>query len=182
MRGPTVFPVLLLAVGGVVWGAIGEGQRIGKPHPTVFAPDRNNLGFEGAGPPSDAVLDALLKTKEATADSNALEGRSRETLRQMFEVVKVDLGDRNEMDYVALGNGPMTGADCFWFWIVRVRQGQADVLLFSNGLSLVLRKHTTNGYRDIEGDWATASFIGETLYRYNGSVYRLEWEHTKENN
>jgi hypothetical protein len=181
MRGLTVFLVLLLTVGCVVSGAAEEAQRIGKSNPTVFAPDRNNLGFEGARSPSDEVLDALLKTNEVTADSYALEGRGREALRQMFEVVQVDLGDRNEMDYVVLGKGPMTGADCFWFWIVRDRQGQADVLLFSNGLSLALRKHTTNGYRDIEGGWATAGFIGETLFRYDGSVYKLGWEHTKEN-
>ena len=132
-------------------------------------------------PPSDVVLDALLKTPEAVEMKEELSNRDRESLRSLFEVVRVNLVENGEKDFLALGEGPMTGADCFWFWLVRVRKGKADVLLFSNGLSFRLRTQKTNQYKNIEVDWATARFIGWQLYRYNGSVYRLGAEHTKEN-
>ena len=74
----------------------------------------------------------------------------------------------------------MIGADCEWFWIVRVRHGVAEVLLFSNGLALELRKHGTNGYRDIHVSWATAAYIGERSYSYDGSAYKLVREQAKE--
>jgi hypothetical protein len=181
MRPFAVFLVLLLGFGATAGNAAVMTGQNGNSRPTVFEPEDKNLDFENAKSPSDAVLNALLKTEEVTGDPKALEGRSREALRQMFEVVSIDLGNHNETDYVVLGKGPMIGADCYWFWIVRDRQGRGEVLLFSNGLSLALRKHATNGYRDIESDWATAGFVGQRLYRYNGSVYKLEWEHTKEN-
>ena len=161
-----------------------RGQTRNNPlrtEPSSFAPDDENRGFENAQPPSDVVLDAFLKTPEAVEMHEELSNRDRESLRSLFEVVRVDLGDSGEKGFVALGKGPITGADCFWFWIVRARQGKAEVLLFSNGLSLSLRKQMTNHYRNIEVDWATAAFIGSKFYHYNGSVYQLDKEHTKEN-
>ncbi|MGA2673358.1 MAG: hypothetical protein ABSE99_09020 [Terracidiphilus sp.] len=161
---------------------IAEAQaNTAKSVPSVFEPDDQNRGFEEAKHPSDVVLDALLKTPEAVKIHDELSHRDRESLRSLFEVVRVDLGESGEKGFVALGQGPMTGADCFWFWIVRASKGKAEVLLFSNGLSLSLRKQMTNHYRNIEVDWATAAFIGSRLYRYNGSVYQLDKELTKEN-
>jgi hypothetical protein len=162
------------------WVAAQKNARFDSD-PTFFDPDYNNQGLESARPPSDIVLDVVLKRVEADKMSGEIEGFSREQKRALFEVVRVDLGPTSEEDYVVHGKPPMTGADCEWFWIVRVHQGKAEVLLFSNGLSLVLRRHATNGYRDIEGNWATAAFIGERLYRYDGSLYKLEWEHSREN-
>jgi hypothetical protein len=132
-------------------------------------------------PPSDLVLNALLNTREAIDARKDLEGRSREKLRSLFKVVRVDLGPEHEKDYVALGSDPLSGADCFWFWIVRVRDGRAKVLLFSNGLTLTLRKSKTNGYSDIRGDWATAAYIGGELFKCDGSAYKTAWKQTKEN-
>jgi len=152
-----------------------------KSTPSVFEPDYQNRGFEEAQPPSDVVLNALLKTPEAVEMHNELSHRDRESLGSLFRVVAVDLGESGERGFIVLGNDPMSGADCFWFWIVRTSQGKAEVLLFSNGLSLSLKRRTTNGYKDIEVDWATAAFIGSRLYRYDGSVYRLDKEQTKGN-
>jgi hypothetical protein len=179
-RASVVATVLLGAVLIPTTFAAQEEAHLGD-RPTVFNPELNNQGLKDAHPPSDIILDALLKKVEADKMSGEIEGFGREQKRSLFEVVRVDLGPTSEEDYVVHGKPPMIGVDCEWFWIVRVGHGKAEVLLFSNGLSLALRKHATNGYRDIESDWATAGFIGQRLYRYGGSVYKLEWEHTKEN-
>jgi hypothetical protein len=42
-----------------------EAHRITQP--SYFAPDEENRGFDASDPPSDTVLDALLKTPEAWA-------------------------------------------------------------------------------------------------------------------
>jgi hypothetical protein len=152
-----------------------------KSPPSLFQPEDENRGFEGAAPPSDVVLDALLRTPEAVDMRDELSHRDRESLRGLFEVVRVDLGKTGEQDFVALGKGQMTGADCFWFWIVGIRRHKAEVLLFSNGLSLSLQEEMANRYRNIEVEWATAAFVGTRFYRYDGSVYRLYREHTKGN-
>jgi hypothetical protein len=176
----SIAAALLCIVSMPGWIAAQKNAR-SDSDPTFFNPDYNNQGLENARPPSDIVLDVLLKRVEADEMSGEIEGFGREQKRALFEVVRVDLGPTSEEDYVVHGKPPMIGADCEWFWIVRVRQGKAEVILFSNGLSLALRKHATNGYRDIESDWGTAGFIGERLYSYSGSIYKLEWEHSKEN-
>ncbi len=146
---------------------------VSAEHPTVFAPDDENRGFEDAALPSDLVLDALLNSAEAkdAETREVLSKYNRESLRKLFQVVRVDISDRNEEDYIALGSGPMTGADNSWFWIVQTNQGKAQVLLFTNGLTVRILHRKTNGYRDIEEVWGGNAGIITRLYRYNGSEY-----------
>jgi hypothetical protein len=173
---------LLMVTGRVHRADAQNGPGAAKQEPSLFYPDNEKLGFEHARPPSDLVLDALLKTKEARQVKVQLEGYDRDGLRDLFEVVLVDLGPSGDEDYVAHGKKrPMIGADNDWFWIVRVQRGKANVILFSNGWSLRLLERKTNGFRDIERAYGTAAFSGETLYRFNGSVYDIAWDHTREN-
>ena len=139
--------------------------------PNYFAPDRENEGFAHAQRPSDEVLDALLATNEARESASDLRALSREKLRGLFQVVRIKLNEE-EQDFLAQGAGPLTGADCYWFWIVRVKDGQAKVLLFVNGLAVTILPHTTNGYFDIRGDWATAAFSGMGVFQYDGTAYK----------
>lgn len=145
-----------------------------------FCPDCEDQGFANAQQPSDAVLDGLLATNEVKESNSDLQGLSREKLRSLFRVVPIRLGNGNEQDFLAQGQGKLTGADCYWFWIVRVRDGRARVLLFTNGLAVTILKHTTSGYSDIRGDWATAAFTGMGVYRYDGHAYRLALKQTRE--
>jgi hypothetical protein len=140
--------------------------------PSYFAPDREDRGFAHAQQPSDEVLNALLATDEVKESAAALQGFNREKLHSLFRVVRVRLNGENEQDFLAQGMGKLTGADCYWFWIVQVNDGQAKALLFTNGLTVTILRHTTNGYRDIRGDWATASFIGMEVFQYDGRGYK----------
>ena len=159
----------------------GQATRGNTPKgPSSFAPDGEDSGLENAQPPSDAVLDALLKTSEANEAKDDLAVLSRDQMRDLFKVVKVHLKGAVEADYVVLGSGPLSGADCFWFWIVRERQGKAKVLLFENPLKLELSKRRTNGYRDIRSSWCSAAFCHDRLFRYSADRYRLVYQHDTE--
>jgi len=175
--------VVLIAMLGIAYIAVSIAAQTTErsaSRPTFFEPDDQNRGLENARPPSDAILDALLKRIEADELNDEIESLSREQKRALFEVVRVNLGPAAEEGYVVHGKPPMIGADCEWFWIVRVRKGKAAVILFSNGLALELRRQVVNGYRDIGVSWPTAAYIGDRLYRYDGSGYKLLHEQTKE--
>ncbi|MFC5865569.1 hypothetical protein ACFPT7_24905 [Acidicapsa dinghuensis] len=146
--------------------------------PSYFAPDDENAGFDDAEPPPDAVLDTLLTRPEVAETADELQNKDRGSLRKLFQTVRVNLGKADEDDYVVLGTFPMSGGDCNWFWVVRTRQGKGETILFAPGLSLLLQKRLTNGYRDIKQSGGTAAFRSERLYRYNGIAYRLLRERT----
>ena len=142
---------LLMVIDRVPCADARNGPQGADPKPSFFYPDNEKRGFENAKPPSDLVLDALLGTREAREMNSELEGYDRDRLRDLFEVVLVNLGPAGDEDYVAHGKTlPMMGADNDWFWIVRVEQGKANVILFSNGWSLRLLARKTNEFRDIE--------------------------------
>jgi hypothetical protein len=168
-----------------VFAAVGfvHGQTRHKPlqaGPSSFYPDDEDRGFKDAQPPSDAVLDALLKTPEADEMREELEKLDREDLRSLFSVVKAHLKNSNEIDEVVIGKDPMSGADNDWFWIVRVMGGHAQILLFANGNGIDFLRTRTNGYREIESVWYSAAGYSITrLYRYDGTVYKLARERTR---
>ena len=162
---------------------LAKGQTTNGPHkaePSTFYPDDELKGFEDAQPPSDPVLDALLKTPEAQENSDRLQRLDREKLRGLFLVVKIHLRNSVETDEVVLGKFPMTGADCDWFWIVRDMGDHAKVLLFDNAYGVYLLRSRTNGYREIASYWSSAAGYSITrLYRYDGTSYKLAYEHTR---
>jgi hypothetical protein len=154
-------------------------QEAHKSEPSTFYPDDENRGFDEATLPSNTVLDALLKTHEAKENWDRLKTLDRERLRKLFLVSKVHLAESGETDEVVLGSDPMSGADCYWFWIVRDKGERARVLLFTNNYGIDLLNTRTNGYREIRGVWSSAAGYSITrLYRYDGSRYRLAYERT----
>jgi hypothetical protein len=181
MRQSVVWPALLLAI--ICFAGVLAAQNTGKTSsefPRYFNPEDEDRGFAHAGPPSDAVLNALLEAEEVKASTSDLEGLSREELRKRFRAVRISLSSEQEQDYLAQGLGKLTGADCDWFWIIRVKRGRAQLLLFVNGLSVTVLQHMTNGYSDIRGDWATAGYTGMGIFRYDGHVYRRALQRTAE--
>jgi hypothetical protein len=48
-----------------------------------------------------------------------LAGFDREKLRSLFQIVPIHLGLPTDTDYIAMGRVPLSGADSFWFWLVR---------------------------------------------------------------
>jgi len=159
-----------------------QPPRRAVQHPRLFAPEDNNLGFENAAPPSDVVLDALLGTQEAKDASDDLEILDRESERKLFATVRINLRSAKEEDYIALGDGPLSGADHHWFWIVRASQGKAEVLLFTGGLAVEILPRRTNGYHDVKESWGGNSGFGSRLYQYTGTTYKLakeRWQDAK---
>lgn len=155
-----------------------QNKRPQQTRPTVFAPEMET-GFENAKPPSDAVLDALMKSPEVAETGDDDKKPDRESMRKSFQAVRVDLGATNEEDYVVLGGGDYTGADCNWFWIVRVKQGNGQVLLFTGGLVVEILHQRTKGYHDIEESWGGNSGSVTRIFRYNGATYELASEHSE---
>jgi hypothetical protein len=142
-----------------------------QTEPSIFYPDDGNRGFDGAHPPSKSVLDALLKTPEAKENWNRLQKLTREELQQLFIVIRVHLKDSDETDEVVLGKDPMSGADCDWFWIVRDKGDQAQVLLFENTYGVYLLKSRTNGYRDIRSVGVAGGMTYTNIFHYDGQRY-----------
>lgn len=162
----------------ILWQA--SAQQASKG-PTFFSPDYvENDPFKHALPPTDDVLNALLKTPQALQAADALAKLDREELRKTFSVVKVHLSDSTEDDEVVLGSDPMSGADNDWFWIVRRLPDRAQVVLFANGLSLELLDTRTLGYKNIRTSWGAASGLTITcIYQYDGTRYQLAHKYTK---
>jgi hypothetical protein len=137
------------------------------------------VGFENARLPSDVVLDALMKSPEVTETGDDDKKPDRESMRKSFQVVPVDLRGADEEDYVVLGGGDYTGADCHWFWIVRVKQGKGQVLLYTPGLMIEILRRKTNGYHNIRESWGGNSGSVTRIFKYTGATYKLASEHSE---
>ena len=171
--------ICILMVSACAWLAVrsitAQTKKISSSEPSVFSPEEgDNSVFHNAPLPSDAVLDALLKTPEARESADELQKLRREEQRNLFRVVEVHLAKQDEVHWIVSGSGPMSGADNDWFWVVREKGNQAEVLLFANGLVLSTLKSRTNDYKDIETSWSGASGpVITLLYQYDGKQYKL---------
>jgi hypothetical protein len=162
----------LLNIVAIFWADAQKPPHSLNARPIVFVPDDGNRGFENAKPPSDAVLNALLATSQAKDAHNELSGLNREDLRNLFEIVRVNLGPATEEDYVVHGRSlPMRGAENDWFWIVRDRRDHAKIILFANGYSLELLKTMTSGYKDIRTVWSAPAYTLTDMYHFDGVRY-----------
>jgi len=173
-RASIIIVAVMISIGALPAAYAQQSSGAGSKRPTVFAPDDENRGFQDAVLPSDAVLDALLSTEEAKNASEDFNSLDREGKRKCFSVVRIDLASEKDESYIANGNcAGLNGANNFWLWIVHVAQGKARILLFTNGLTVTIQPHMTNGYRDIKEAWGGNTGWGTRTYRYNGSEYKL---------
>jgi mRNA-degrading endonuclease RelE of RelBE toxin-antitoxin system len=136
--------------------------------------------FQSARPPTNVVLDVLLKTPGAKDVSAELEKLDREEQRKLFRAVRVHLSETDPTDYLVVGSYPMSGADNDWFWLVRQTQNRAQVILDAGGNCLDLLRTRSSGYRDIRTVWSAASGLTITrIYHYDGNRYQLVHRYTK---
>ena len=120
------------------------------------------------------VMDALLRDKSTAYARELRKEQPDADIHQFFRYTTVHLGPDNEVDYLVNGLFPLTGADCAWYWIVVVRDGRARVVLWTNGASVEILTHRSNGHADRKTQWLAASGWGEEqLYRFNGKRYLL---------
>jgi hypothetical protein len=167
----------------IVWiavsAAMAQSAKQAQREPSIFSPEYGDENvFHNAPLPSDAVLDALLNTKEAKGSADELNKLGRDEKRKLFRAVKVHLAKQDEVDWVVSGSGPMTGGDNDWFWVIRDKGDHPEVLLFANGLALDTLRSRTNGYKDIETSWNAASgYVIDNTYQYDGNRYKLVRTH-----
>jgi hypothetical protein len=92
-----------------------------------------------------------------------------------FTAAYVHLGPFGERDLLAMGNGPLLGANVDPIWVLRpTKQGRWTVIV--NGapvLSVKISEHRTNGYCDLIISKATAVQAYAGVLRFDGRVYRL---------
>jgi hypothetical protein len=175
----------LLWLLGIITISCAEAQKSPRnlnTRPSLFVPDQENLGLENADPPSDSILNALLATSEANEAHDELAALKREDLRDLFEVVRVNLGPAGEKDYVVHGTSlPMRGAENDWFWIIRKVNRHAEVILFAHGNSLELLTKESNGYKGIRTVWwSAAGYHLTNIYRFDDGSYKLAHAYTKQ--
>ena len=154
-----------------------QTAKVVSREPSVFTPEEENGGvFHNAPHPSDVVLDALFKTKEAK--EYGLRERGREEARNLFKAVKVHLANPDEVDWIVLGSDQMSGADNNWFWVVREVGNHAEVLLYANALGLATLSSQTNGYKDIKTHWnAPSGYAIDETFKYDGNRYKVISKH-----
>ena len=175
--------LLLLLTSSMLIVVSPEAQSNGgdrRREPSLFYHDYEDTGFHNAKPPSDAVLNALLKTPEAKLNSDRLSVLDRTQLSGLFRVVRVHLTTSDEVDWVVGGKFPMTSADGDWFWLVREAKGQPEVVLFASGLSLELLTKRTMAFKDVRTVWSSAAGYTLTdIYHFDGTRYRRVHAFTK---
>ena len=141
--------------------------------PSMFLADPDNRGFEHAEKPSDAVLDALLKTPQAKEKAESLQKPGREGQRAEFSAVSVHLAGADEKGWVVRGSLLMSGDYNDWYWLVREHGTEAEILLFANGYQLNLKRSKSHGYRNVVCVWGfETGDIMTRKFRYDGSRYQ----------
>ena len=176
----TIIFTMLMILGLSNRAAGQERAHSSDRRPTYFYPDDSNRGFEHTLLPSDAILSALMQQDDVREVFEELDQKERLNVKHLFEVVQIDLDNANEQNYVVRGDSPMSDGDCVWFWIVRVQNGKAEVMLYFRGLSIKLRDYRSHSYRDVVCHWGVGDRWGDRIYRYDGSTYKLIHEHSHE--
>jgi hypothetical protein len=137
---------------------------------TVFY--ESDESFPNQGNLPSIVVDALLKDKNAAYAREMRKENPHDDANQYFRSALVHLHPQED-DYIVNGVSPLSGADCAWFWIVRVSQGRAQVILFANGTSLKLLENLSENLPDVRCDWWSANGHGwAEVFHFNGSKYR----------
>jgi hypothetical protein len=129
---------------------------------------------------SPDVLEVLFQTQEARQALNFASDSTQDHPARLFRATEVHLSRPDETDLVVIGVPPMSGADCGWFWIVRLTRGGPQVVLFAGANSLDLRDSRTSGYRDIVTTSASAGTSEETTFHFNGKSYKA-WKKKTQN-
>jgi hypothetical protein len=141
----------------------------------------DNGSFERLSTLPKNALAALIASKEASYARDYVQEKPGTDLNELFVAVEVRLAGPKENDYVVEGNFPLTGADCNWFWIVRVnaKTGRASVLLFDNADTIELLLNRTMGLRNIRTMWESPNERITKIYHFDGERYKLAHKYDK---
>lgn len=90
-----------------------------------------------------------------------------------FSASAVDLNNDHLSDLVVKSKKDcLNGADNDWFWILRNTGRGYQLVLFGGALGVTLLKTRTQGFRNIETDFATASTFHSNIYKFDRQVYK----------
>ena len=175
-RAGLALALTVSCIGQVAATAPEQGHPVEQ---SFFNPDDRPDPFENSAPlPPDAVR-ALLATKEARDVFSDAPRPIAKDPATLFRAVRINVSKTGDTDYLVNGISPLTGGDSEWFWIVRSVGGRSRVLLFTNGYSVELLRHWTNGFRDIRSKWNSPDYINTRIYRFDGTRYRLHYDKWK---
>lgn len=96
-----------------------------------------------------------------------------------FSASKVHLAGPREDDVVVLAEGGLRGANVIMFWVFRNSSHGYDLVLRTGGHDLHIKRHLSNGYRDIEVDSVTSMQFNSVLYRFDGTRYVVQRDKTE---
>lgn len=96
-----------------------------------------------------------------------------------FSASIVHLTRPEKQDLVIMGQGPLAGANVIMFWIFRDTGHGYDLALRTGGHDLHVKRHPTNGYRDLEADSVTLMQFHSVLYCFDGNRYVIHREKTE---
>jgi hypothetical protein len=116
----------------------------------------------------------LLLQREEVKDNLRMRGETEaEPKAQFFSASKIHLGPADEMDLIIKGNEEMGGADNAWFWVVRSADKSPAIVLWAGGDGFYILTSKSNGYRDIQTNWASPSEQLIEIYKFDGTKYKL---------
>ena len=96
-----------------------------------------------------------------------------------FSASVVHLSENDRGDLVIEAKPPLSGANVTTFWVFLANHRGYELVLSAPAHDLLVRKHISNGYLDIEMIASTAQRIHTARYRFDGSryqIYREKWE------
>jgi len=163
---------LLLAV--VSLSKASHAQLSCNDAPQEFGPMKQICrNFDHPVPLPPSVVAELVKTQAAGYARDVLKENPQYDLSQLFLAEKMKLAGPDEDDYVVLGEFPLTGADCDWFWVVRSLKSGPQVVLFSIGTMLRLLPQEDHGLPEIRADWWPGNGDGwARIFRFDGKEYK----------
>ena len=90
-----------------------------------------------------------------------------------FRAWRINLGAKRRALIVRVYEDCSHSADGFWFWIVLKNRSGYRSLLRAGSVSLTVRRVRTHGFPDIETNSATGQFNYKNIYKFNGTVYKV---------
>ena len=84
----------------------------------------------------------------------------------------VHLTNKDERDYIVIGQRSLTGAHATHFWIFRETPTGMKLVLFAFSDSLSIGDKRTNGLRNIDTLYYTAVKHGTIHYTFDGNTYK----------
>ena len=134
-----------------------SAEDIGVKHPLVLPKEALTVLAR-----DDGVRDAL-EAQDLSVDKLPA---------SWFSASKIHLDGPDEIDFIAVGEGPLRGSNVNTFWVFRPSPRGFELILTVVAHDLVVTRELSRGYRNIETIAATAVRVSSVSYRFDGKTYK----------